>query len=377
MAAARGQSEPETHTFPGKRGQILMRTLDAKLKQLLLDGTVIPAHPLVLNNNRQLDEWKQRRLTRYYMESGAGGVAVAVHTTQFEIRDPQYNLFEKVLSLAADEIAVANLNRPFIKVAGICGSTAQALKEAEIAIKYGYDIGLLSLSAFKNATEDVILEHVKEVAEVIPIFGFYLQPAVGGRVLSYDFWLAFVEIPNVQAIKIAAFNRYQTLDVLRAVCTSSRGADIALYTGNDDNIIPDLLTTYQFKIGDDIVSRKFSGGLLGHWAFWTNKAVSLLEQIKQLEPTTDLAPLLTEGIAVTDVNAAAFDPQHQFAGCIAGIHEILRRQGLVANIYCLSDNEVLSPGQSEEIDRVYENYPHLHDDAFVKQFLQKPENVND
>jgi hypothetical protein len=352
-----------------------MKTLNDKLRQLLLDGTVIPAHPLVLDNNRQLDVWKQRRLTRYYIESGAGGVAVAVHTTQFEIRDPKYNLFEKVLSLAAEETAAADLKRPFIKVAGICGPTEQALNEAKIAIKYGYDIGLLSLSAFKNSTEDAIIAHVKKVAEVIPIFGFYLQPAVGGRILSYDFWLAFAEIPNVQAIKIAAFNRYQTLDVVRAVSTSGRGGDIALYTGNDDNIIPDLLTTYQFKIGDSVVSRKFNGGLLGHWAFWTNKAVSLLERIKQLKPTADLGPLLTEGIAVTDVNAAAFDPQHQFAGCIAGIHEILRRQGLMDNIYCLSDHEVLSPGQSDEIGRVYKSYPHLNDDAFVRKFLQKPENI--
>jgi hypothetical protein len=375
VVAAGRQDQSKTYTFPGKGGQVLMKTLNAELKQLLLDGTVIPAHPLVLDNNRQLDEWKQRRLTRYYIESGAGGVAVAVHTTQFEIRDPKYNLFEKVLSLAAEEITAAKLNRPFIKVAGICGPTDQALKEAEIAIKYGYDIGLLSLSAFKNTTEDVILEHVKKIADVIPIFGFYLQPAVGGRRLSYDFWKAFVGIPNVQAIKIAAFNRYQTLDVVRAVCTSGRGDAIALYTGNDDNIIPDLLTTYQFKIGDKLVLRKFNGGLLGHWAFWTNKAVHLLEQIKQLKPTADLSPLLTEGIAVTDVNAAAFDPQHQFAGCIAGIHEFLRRQGLMGNIYCLSDHEVLSQGQSEEIDRVYEGYPHLNDDEFVKEFLQKPENI--
>jgi hypothetical protein len=352
-----------------------MRKLDAKLKRLLLNGTVIPAHPLVLDSNRQLDEWKQRRLTRYYMESGAGGVAVAVHTTQFEIRDPKYNLFEKVLSLAAEEIAEFDLKRPFIKVTGICGATEQAMSEAKIAIKYGYDIGLLSLSAFKNMKDEVILEHVKKVAEVIPIFGFYLQPAVGGRILSYEFWRAFSEIPNVHAVKIATFNRYQTLDVVRAICTSGRGKDIALYTGNDDNIIPDLLTTYQFRVGDKMVSRKFNGGLLGHWAFWTNKAVGLLEQIKQLKPAADLDPLLTEGIAVTDVNAAAFDPQHQFAGCIAGIHEILRQQGLMENIYCLNDNEVLSPGQADEIDRVYKNYPHLNDDAFVKQFLQKPENI--
>ncbi|GAB3916678.1 dihydrodipicolinate synthase family protein [Mucilaginibacter boryungensis] len=349
-----------------------MKTLNPKLKQLLMDGAVIPAHPLVLNSHRQLDEFRQRRLTRYYMASGAGGVAVAVHTTQFEIRDPQYNLFEKVLSLAADEINRANLDRPFIKVAGICGSTQQAVKEAEIAVKYGYDIGLLSLSAFKNHTEDAIIEHVRTVAEIIPVFGFYLQPAVGGRLLSYEFWKAFAEVPNVQAIKIAAFNRYQTIDVVRAVCTSGRSQDIALYTGNDDNIIPDLLTTYTFKVGDKTVSRHFNGGLLGHWAFWTHRAVELLAKIKEHRKAgSNLQALLTDGIAVTDVNAAAFDPQHQFTGCISGIHEILRRQGLLEGIWCLSDHEALSPGQMEEIDRVYENYPHLNDDQFVKAFLQE------
>jgi len=337
-----------------------------------MDGTVIPAHPLVLNSDRQLDEMRQRRLTRYYMASGAGGVAVAVHTTQFEIRDPQYNLFEKVLSLAADEIEWAKIDRPFIKVAGVCGPTQQAVKEAEIAVKYGYDMGLLSLSAFKDHTEDAIIEHVKTVAEIIPVFGFYLQPAVGGRLLSYDFWKAFAEVPNVQAIKVAAFNRYQTIDVVRAVCNSSRSQDIALYTGNDDNIIPDLLTTYTFKVGDKTVSRYFNGGLLGHWAFWTNKAVELLAKIKEHRKSGEnLQALLTDGIAVTDVNAAAFDPQHQFVGCISGIHEILRRQGLLEGIWCLSDHEALSPGQLEEIDRVYKNYPHLNDDQFVKAFLQR------
>ena len=348
-----------------------MKALNPKLKQLLMNGAVIPAHPLVLNSHRQLDEFRQRRLTRYYMASGAGGVAVAVHTTQFEIRDPQYNLFEKVLSLAADEVNRANLDRPFIKVAGICGPTQQAVKEAEIAVKYGYDIGLLSLSAFKNHTEDAIIEHVRTVAEIIPVFGFYLQPAVGGRLLSYEFWKAFAEVPNVQAIKIAAFNRYQTIDVVRAVCTSGCSQDIALYTGNDDNIIPDLLTTYTFKVGDKVVSRHFNGGLLGHWAFWTHKAVELLAKIKERRKAgSNLQALLTDGIAVTDVNAAAFDPQHQFTGCISGIHEILRRQGLLEGIWCLSDHEALSPGQMEEIDRVYENYPHLNDDQFVKAFLQ-------
>ena len=341
-------------------------------KQLLQEGTVIPAHPLALNEQRKLDENAQRRLTRYYIASGAGGVAVGVHSTQFEIRDPAINLYEKVLALASEEINEAAADRPFIKVAGIVGPTQQALREAAIALRYGYDIALLSMGGLKGWTEKEILERVRAVAAEIPVFGFYLQPSVGGRVFSYDFWRQFAEIQNVEAIKVAAFNRYQTLDVVRAVCHSSRHKDIALYTGNDDNIVADLLTTYRFQVNGQTVEKRFVGGLLGHWAVWTKAAVEMFEQIKkEIENSNHAAydEWLTKGIEVTDMNAAIFDPAHSFHGCIAGIHEVLRRQGLMKGRWCLNPNEELSEGQMEEIDRVCKAYPHLTDDEFVVQFL--------
>ena len=351
--------------------------LKEDIKKLLFDGTVIPAHPLALTRELQLDEQKQRGLTRYYMASGAGGVAVGVHTTQFEIRDPEVNLFERVLAIAAGEIDKAALKRPFIKVAGICGLTEQALKEAEIAIKHGYDLGLVSMAAFKTQPESEIIAHVKKVAEVIPVFGFYLQAAIGGRVYSYDFWEQLAEIPNVYAIKVAAFNRYQTLDVVRAVAHSSRRDEIALYTGNDDNIVADLLTPYRFEIDGEIVEKRFVGGLLGHWAVWTEKAVELLAAVKQTLATgyADAASMLGTNVAVTDMNAAIFDPAHAFHGCITGVHEVLRRQGLLDGIWTLNPNENLSPGQSEEITRVIAAYPHLVDDSFVARFLENEMNV--
>lgn len=346
-------------------------TLKPQVKALLQKGTVIPAHPLALNQNRQLDEPRQRGLTRYYMASGAGGVAVGVHSTQFEIRDPQTNLYETVLKLAAEEIAEAQLSRPFIKVAGIVGPIQQAVKESELAVQYGYDLGLLSMGGLQGWSEEQILERVKTVADIIPVFGFYLQPSVGGRIFSYDFWYKFAHILNVQAIKVAAFNRYQTLDVVRAVCSSSRHDDIALYTGNDDNIIADLLTTYRFRVDGKTVEKNFVGGLLGHWAVWTQKAVELFAEIKAVKQSkkTDIADLLTKNIAVTDMNAAIFDPAHGFHGCIPGIHEVLRRQGLLAGRWCLNPAEELSAGQMEEIDRVYAAYPELVDDAFVQELL--------
>ncbi|MEJ5962064.1 dihydrodipicolinate synthase family protein [Pedobacter immunditicola] len=348
--------------------------LSAAKLALLNNGTFIPAHPLALNEDKKLDEDRQRNLTRYYIAAGAGGVAVAVHSTQFEIRDPKINLFETVLKLASDEVDKAQLDRPFLKVAGICGFTAQAVNEAEIALKYGYDLGLLSMGGLQDWTEQQILDRVKAVAEIIPVFGFYLQPSVGGRIFSYDFWLQFAEISNVLAIKVASFNRYQTLDVVRAVCNSSRRDEIALYTGNDDNIIPDLLTKYRFTVDGEVVEKEFVGGLLGHWAVWTQKAVSLFEEIKAFKEGKGLASqaeLLTRGIEVTDMNATIFDPAHHFHGCIPGIHEVLRRQGLLQGLWCLNDNEVLSEGQLEEIDRVCEAYPHLIDDDFVKEFLSE------
>jgi hypothetical protein len=346
--------------------------LKEDIKKLLFEGTVIPAHPLVLNSDLQFDEQRQRRLTRYYLASGAGGVAIGVHTTQFEIRDPEVNLFEKVLAITADEIEKAALDRPFIKVAGICGLTEQAVKEAEIAVRYGYDLGLVSMAAFRDEPESEIIEHIKTIAGIIPVFGFYLQAAIGGRVYSYDFWRQFANIPGVYAIKVAAFNRYQTLDVARAVCHSHRRDDIALYTGNDDNIVADLLTPYRFDIGEKTIEKRFVGGLLGHWAVWTEKAVHLLASIKESVEGgyVNAEEMLRTNIAVTDMNAAIFDPAHNFHGCITGVHEVLRRQGLMEGIWTLNPNENLSPGQAEEITRVTQAYPHLIDDEFVTSFLE-------
>lgn len=347
--------------------------METAAKKILSEGTVIPAHPLALDAQLRLDEDTQRRLTRYYLACGVGGVAVGVHTTQFEIRKPEVNLFEPVLRLAAEEVANVASDRPIVKVAGICGETKQALKEARTAVNYGYDLGLVSLGGLNDYAEETLINHVREVADIIPVFGFYLQPAVGGRLLSYSFWEQFVEIPGVYAIKTAPFNRYQTLDVVRAVCHSSRRNDIALYTGNDDNIIADLLTTYRFNVNGAVVEKRFAGGLLGHWAVWTHQAVSLFKEIKAcIRNNYDNAgELLTSGIAVTDMNAAIFDPQHHFAGSIAGIHEVLWRQGLLKGRWCLNKEEELSPGQLKEIDRVIAAYPKLSDDGFVKAFLQK------
>lgn len=346
--------------------------LNQELYQHLQQGTVIPAHPLALKENRTIDEYKQRQLTRYYMASGAGGVAVGVHSTQFEIRDPGVNLFTTVLQWAAEEIKKAKLDRPFLKIAGICGPTNQAVAEAKIALGLGYDMGLLSMGGLQGWTEAQILERVKAVAEIIPVFGFYLQPSVGGRIFTYDFWLNFAEIPNVMAIKCASFNRYQTLDVVRAVCNSGRREEIALYTGNDDNIVADLLTSYRFTIDGRQVEKQFVGGLLGHWAVWTQKAVTLMEDIKSYRENpsaTQFNELMSRGVEITDVNAALFDPANHFHGCIPGIHEMLRKQGLLNGIWCLNPNEQLSSGQLEEINRVHSDYPHLNDDEFVADFL--------
>lgn len=352
-------------------------TLDTPISDLLQQGTVIPAHPLALTEARQLDEERQRLLTQYYMASGAGGVAVGVHTTQFEIRDPGIDLYETVLRLAAAEIDSAQLKRPFIKVAGICGPTEQAINEAELAVKYGYHIGLVSNGGIANYSEAELIERTKAIGKIIPIFGFYLQPAAGGRLLSYEFWRALADLPSVKAIKIAAFNRYQTIDVVRAVCDSDRRNEITLYTGNDDNIIADLLTTYRFEVNGGIVEKRFMGGLLGHWAFWTERAVALLSEIKQCIANNyaGAEKLLTRGIATTDINAVVFDAKNSFHGCIPGIHEILRRQGLLKGDWCLNPKEQLSAGQMEEIDRIYHAYPEFTDDQFVKTFLGEKEKV--
>ena len=346
-----------------------MNVLPEDIKDLLLKGTVIPAHPLALDTNRKLDEKYQRALTRYYIDAGAGGIAVGVHTTQFEIRLPKYNLYEPVLRIASEEVKSSKIKRPFIKVAGITGPTDQAVREAQVARSLNYDLGLLSNGGLPGYSEEQLIERVARVSEIIPVFGFYLQPAVGGRILSFDFWKKFAANQNVHAIKVAAFNRYQTLDVVRAVCQSDRVDDIALYTGNDDNIVADLLTPYRFEHNGKVVIKKFVGGLLGHWAFWTKKAVELLEQLKDIDPKS-IGMMLARGIEITDSNAAVFDPANQYHGCISGINEVLRRQGLLKTNLCLEDKEHLSPGQAEEIDRVYSAYPHLHDDAFVKENLK-------
>lgn len=348
-----------------------MKALNKEVKALLHEGAVIPAHPLALDANRKLDEKRQRALTRYYLAAGVGGLAVGVHTTQFAIRDPKIGLFEPVLRLAAEE--AANVNRPLIKVAGILGETDQAIKEAEIAAGLGYDLGLLGVSGLDHLSESQLLKRAERVMEAIPIFGFYLQPAAGGRLLSYDFWKDFAELPNVHAIKMAPFNRYQTIDVVRGVCDSSRYKEIALYTGNDDNIVNDLLTTYRFNVKGEIREKDIVGGLLGHWAVWTQKGVELLEEIKQVKKSGEVLSKewLTRNIAVTDTNAVFFDAANGFAGCIPGLHEVLRRQGILEGTWCLDPNEVLSPGQSEEIDRMYRDYPELHDDDFVKAHLHE------
>jgi len=344
-----------------------------QLREHLLAGQAIPAQPLALTEARKLDERYQIALTRYYMAAGSGGLAVGVHSTQFEIREPQHNLLRPVLKLASRTIdeELANAPRPFAKLAGVGGKTTQAIAEAELARELGYDAALLSLAAYKEADDATLIAHCRAVAEVIPIIGFYLQPSVGGRVLPYSFWREFAEIENVVAIKMAPFNRYQTLDVVRAIVESGR-ENIALYTGNDDNIIVDLLTPFQFMVNGQRVERRVVGGLLGHWAVWTRQAVVLLEEIKAARQQPLLyASWLTRAAAVTDSNAVLFDVTHNFAGCIPGIHEVLRRQGLMRGIWCLNPHEVLSPHQSEELDRIYRSYPELNDDAFVAEHLDK------
>lgn len=339
-------------------------------KRNLAEGTVIPAMPLALNAQRRFDESRQRALLRYYRAAGAGGLAVGVHTTQFAIRDPEVGLFEPLLRFVAESLnEIDGGEGGFIRVAGICGKTAQAIREAEIARDHGYHAGLLSLSALAAEPIEALLVHAEEVGKVLPIFGFYLQPAVGGRILPYEFWRRFAELPSVLAIKMAPFNRYQTLDVARAVCESSRREEIALYTGNDDNIVADLLTRYVIETDHGPVVKRIVGGLLGHWAVWTRNAVELLSDVKELGDHPIPPELMTRNIEITDCNAAFFDAAHSFAGCIAGIHHVLTRQGLLDGEWCLDPEEVLSPGQKEEIERVYRSYPHLNDDDFVSQHL--------
>jgi dihydrodipicolinate synthase/N-acetylneuraminate lyase len=343
---------------------IPLRVLDSVRR-----GAAIPALPLALTAARRFDERRQRALCRYYIAAGAGGIAAGVHTTQFAIREPRFGLYQPVLALVAEEIDRAAASRPvpLARIGGICGPTGQAVAEAGILRDLGYHAGLISLSG-AGADDDARLAHCLAVAEVIPLVGFYLQRSVGGPDLSYRFWRRFAEIDGVIAIKIAPFDRYRTLDVVRAVAEAGRD-EIALYTGNDDNIVLDLLTPYRFTVGARQVERRIVGGLLGHWAVWTRRAVELLAACHDATRQAEAIPanLLRLAIATTDANAALFDVANNFAGCIAGIHEVLRRQGLLEGIWCLSPDEALSPGQALAIDRIYHLYPELNDDDFVAQ----------
>jgi len=339
----------------------------------LRHGVVIPAHPLALTDAKRLDERRQRALTRYYVAAGAGGIAVGVHTTQFAIRRRDVGLYQPVLELAAAALDERGMHResPFVRVAGICGDTAQAVGEASVAAALGYHVGLVSLAGMERATDDTLLDHLRQVGQVIPVMGFYLQPAVGGRVLSSAFWHRAVEIETLVAIKIAPFDRYRTLDVIRAVADSGRHDDLALYTGNDDHIVLDLLTAFQ--LAADMPVLHIVGGLLGQWAVWTTRAVETHAECRALVRSRSAVPaeLLTRAAQITDANAAIFDAAHGFAGVIPGIHEVLRRQGMLCGTWCLDDGERLAPAQAESITRAIDRYPHLTDDDFVTAHLDE------
>jgi len=340
----------------------------AEVLTALRRGVVIPAHPLALNAGRQLDPLRQRALTRYYLDAGAGGLAVGVHTTQFAIRD--VGLYEPVLTLAmrsASEWA----DRPPIMIAGLTGRTDQAIREAQVASGLGYHGGLLSLAAMKGASEDELITHAEMIARHIPLVGFYLQPAVGGILLAVSFWRRFAAIENVIAIKIAPFNRYRTLDVLRGVVEADAADRVTLYTGNDDHIVLDLVTPFTVTVNGTPHTVRIKGGLLGHWSVWVKRAVELLDRIHATTNGSVAAELLALDAQVTDCNAAIFDVANDFHGVIAGCHEILRRQGLLEGIWCLDPNETLGPGQAAEIDRVCASYPHLNDDDFVRENLSR------
>ena len=337
--------------------------IKSEVRKLIADGTVLPAHPLALDADRALDIRHQRALTRYYIDAGAGGLAVGVHTTQFAIRD--VGLYRPVLELAA-ETAANWTKRPLAMVAGLAGPTQQAVAEAQTARGIGYHAGLLSLAAMKSASEDEIIAHCEAVAREIPLVGFYLQPAVGGVILSADFWRRFAAIDNVIAIKIAPFNRYRTLDVLRGVAAAGALDRVALYTGNDDHILLDLMLPFDLRDNGVTTRAYFKGGLLGHWSVWTASAIKQFEMCKAARGKDSVpADLLALDARVTDCNSAFFDVANNFHGCIAGCHEILRRQGLMQGLWCLDPAEGLSPGQMQEIDRVCREHADLSDDAFV------------
>ncbi len=350
--------------------------MNTKSLNLLHEGAFLPAMPLVLDENRKFDEAGQRRLVRYYMEAGVDGLAVAVHTTQFAIRDPKINLFETVLRVVKNEMEAytARTGRHLLAIAGVCGEAPQAVAEASLAGSIGYDAVLVSPGGLGHLTEEQLIERTRLIAEVMPVVGFYLQVAVGGRVFSYDYWEKVCAIQNVVAVKAAPFNRYLTADVARAIAFADH--EITLYTGNDDSIVTDLMTTYSFQDGDKTRTCRVKGGLLGHWSAWTKTAVDMFHQIKALPEGQPVDPSwYTLAAQVTDVNSAFFDSRNNFAGVIAGMHEVLRRQGLLKGIWCLDPEEGLGAGQAEEIDRVYAQYPELNDDAFVAEFLAKDKEI--
>lgn len=332
---------------------------------LLRRGTVIPAHPLALDARRRLDERRQRALARYYLDAGAGGLAVGVHATQFAIREA--GLYEPVLRIAIEEAAGWG-RRPRVMVAGLSGATAQAKREAATARALGYHAGLLSLAPMQGASLDELVAHCTAVAGEMPLVGFYLQTAVGGIDLPTEFWRRFALIDNVIAVKVAPFNRYRTLDVVRGIVAAGAEERVVLYTGNDDHIVLDLAAPFAVRRGGEEVRVRFRGGLLGHWSVWTKTAVELLERVQRGPLDEDLLAL---DARVTDCNSAFFDVAHDFAGCIPGCHEVLRRQGLLEGIWCLDPRETLSPGQSGEIDRVYREHGDLADDAFVRENLSR------
>ncbi|MBH55286.1 MAG: dihydrodipicolinate synthase family protein [Opitutaceae bacterium] len=351
----------------------MANSISKSIHELILRGVAIPAHPLAVDNNRKLDERRQRALSRYYLDAGVGGLAVGVHTTQFEIRDPEIGLYEPVLSLVQEELDAfaVRSERPIARIAGVVGKTNQAVTEAELAASLGYDAVLLSLTSLPDASNKELIDHCNAVAGVIPIFGFYIQAVVGGRDLDVDFWREFSQIENVVAIKTAPFNRYKTLDVVRGVVESGRAEEVALYTGNDDNILIDLLGEYRIEKDGGYISKRIDGGLLGHWAVWAKRAVELVEKVQAGEfesATTDALALANK---ITDCNAAFFDAANNFSGCIVGLHEVLRRQGLLEGVWTLNEAESLLPRQKAEIDRVYNAYPELNDDTFVEENINR------
>jgi dihydrodipicolinate synthase/N-acetylneuraminate lyase len=347
---------------------------DKRAVEALRRGLFIVAHPLALTRDRKLDERRQAALTRYYVSSGAGGVAVGVHTTQFGVHNPKLGMYEPLLRLTAEVLdeCERRAGRFVVRIAGIAGPTEQAVREARIARDLGYHAGMVELGSLRGASEERMIEHVKAVAREIPVFGFYMQVAIGGVRLPYSFWRRlFEEVENVVGVKVAPFNRYFTIDVARALVDSGREGEVALYTGNDDHIVLDLLTEFRFRRGGEYVGVRIVGGLLGHWAFWTARSVQVFETVKGVAERGEPVPpeLLALANQITDANAAIFDAANAFKGVIPGIHEVLRRSGLLEEVVLLDPSERLSPGQLEEIDRVYRDYPHLRDDDFVKAHL--------